>query len=1354
MEDEQLELLQRLQDASASPDALSVTVGSFKSFAQGLFGGIANLVEGIPQVDQFLRHINPITAPTTFLEDVFGGERIEDIRQEQVDLFTNAAEDINRFSARNINISPNEIPESGLGRFFLQDVPGAIGGTLPGLAASFVNPAFGASVFITQGAGEGASTAREAGFEGTTAGTARIIVGGALGAAEMIPIVKFLRRANILNKGATKNLVSQIFRTSGEEGLTEFFQSLASSGADVALLEDDKSLADSFTQALHEGAVGAVTGGLLGGGQVIPNIKRARQLRDLQDKFVRAGDTQEGTTLELLKNPLINQAIDDLDILIVETRDSGMTNAQNGQMRSLLGVIRGRPLLPTEDVTTALYASGFFGPSTRVPDGDNVALTLEDLEARDPKDMVLGIEQVKLNVAPDETFTPTTDRVSKLWGVTKRLFKQEFGKFGLFPDAIGELKQTQDQWYKGQVQAVEVSQGMFIRAAKDTYGSLENITQEDVDLINAALGDKSKISNLPEAMQEPVARMRGHVDALSKRLVDEGLIEGDLVGTIEDNLGFYLNRQYKLFTDPKWAKNIPNGVVERFRRWARESLLDDFVFAKTGIPQRKGQIKPKTFEDKSNISTRELRTRLQDSTTEEFQEFENYITRIQDKILYQDNNNPLPLVSKLDFLRKELGLFKQRKDIPEPIRQLMGEIKDPLSNYINSALRVANALASHKAAQSLSKDGLGIFFWKEDDLSQPEGLVPVSTAGNFNALKDPFAGLMTYSEIEREFQLRRDEFQHHGIIRGYMKFLTNIKIGKTVGSPQTQARNFIGNAPFAVAHGYFNPFDPLSYKNLQYMNQAFVKMFKAQVRPTGKTAALYEVRIQRMIELGILGQDVRSGELMDQMRSAYTKEFTNETLLEQEFGAGKTPWSRIARKLKSAHIFSKSSIGLAKKLYSANDAVWKAFAWESEVAKWTQLFPDLAIENIEQFAAKRIRNSFPTYDNIPRITKRFRFSPLVASFPSFASEVMRIGWNGGKMIKQELSDPQSIADELGLGRDLTEKEANAIRTSGARRLLGHTTAGLGTTVATAMFAQMWGVDQEDEDDMRRFLPKWQTHNELLILNHKVDSRGKKTTQFLDISYIDPYSYIKTPLIAAASGESFLDGSIKFITEFMDPFLSGEIGTSALLEVASNKVESTGRQIANPTESGTDQFVSYMAHLMKRIEPGVAVSGRKIVQAHKGEAGRIPIIEWGSLLGPRIQTHDPERALSFRVSARNKERRQILRQFTDVVRQRTSVSVQEIMSAYEQMEEVRQAQFEETHEDFKATIRQGVPFTKVLRIATDQRLGEQLSKEVLLGLYKPYKPSSSLIRDLGNRLVAGGESGLSSRILVLKLLQQQ
>lgn len=391
--------------------------------------------------------------------------------------------------------------------------------------------------------------------------------------------------------------------------------------------------------------------------------------------------------------------------------------------------------------------------------------------------------------------------------------------------AAGNLpKPVHDAWLKSRGEiAAEGKQIEF--AVRDLYQVLQkehgigtidklkrgmqDVPKEKVLLMDEALkGDMAAMGDLSPEVRTAITTMRGHVDRLSKTLIDRGLIDEQLAVRVDENLGAYLTRSYRIFDDPKWVENIPGEVRENFVKLL-ESDLGNRPAAET-----------------------KAREMLQDwsesGVTKEFQR------------------------GKLG--RKDLTQFMKRKDLAPEVRAVLGEYKDPVLNYARSVTKVARFIGDQQFLSEVRSKGMGEFLFEE---GQTKPGFEAQLAAEESAVMSPLNGLRTSPPIKEAFEgWQRSRPSDNLFFRGYFALNAISKGSKTIGSLLTQMRNLSGQPSFNLMSGHWN------FKE-------YGKAMKAVAADIGISNDVkwreYYTKLRR---LNLVDESAPAGELRDIMRDA------------------------------------------------------------------------------------------------------------------------------------------------------------------------------------------------------------------------------------------------------------------------------------------------------------------------------------------------------------------------------------------------------------------------------------------------------------------------------------------------------
>ena len=812
-----------------------------------------------------------------------------------------------------------------------------------------------------------------------------------------------------------------------------------------------------------------------------------------------------------------------------------------------------------------------------------------------------------------------------------QFFKREFTTAGDLPASVFQRKIRKDGWIGSHETQIRFTLADFRRASRKAFGTTKP-SEDQLRQIDDVLKGDATPETIPEALRPVVSQMREELDALSQRMIDSGVVEGDLVATVTRNLGVYTTRSYRVFDDPDWALKVAPDVRNR----AKALLRSEY---------------PTKTED----------------------EIEGLIA----SLLYRIEDGPVALILKGNLGSKDLSMLRRRKDIAPEIRALWGEFRDPRVNYARSVTKMSNTIANQEFLTEVRTEGLGTFF-HEQPLVLDGVQYKAQIAAEESSVMSPLNGLYTTPEINQAFKDALEPVQNGPWLRAYMKVNGVVKYSKTVGSVTTHIRNVIGNIGFAVANGHV-----LVYKAGTALRAVATQLASLDDR-------VWRDYYRHVQELGVVDQSAHAGELRAAIRDASAK---------PDDGLLTDPDVSVVRK----------GLGIVTDLYRAEDDVWKIYAFENEKARYARARPDLSEVELEQLVAGIVRNTYPTYSQVPRAVRAVRQFPLTGTFVSFPSEVFRVGYNTIDLALSELRDP-------------------ALRSIGAQRMAGIMVASTGVTAATVASRQLTGVTRQEEEDIRSFLPPWSENSNLLHLGKDADGKYR----YVDVSYTDPFSYLRKPIIAAMRGEDWQSSLVDAALEAFDPFLSEEILAERLLDVSRNTTQSGGR-VFNPADHPVRQFEDIASHVLDALEPGTISSARRIAMGISGKTtiyGRSydPTLEALAVMtGHRLSELDVRQAFAFRAREHNREIGNAQRILTSIVTRRGEVNDAEVEQAFREMNASRNVAFRDAHEDAMAALRLGMTRFQIVQALRVNGMSERNAAAVYAGRVPRYLPSDQLFQ---------------------------
>ena len=573
--------------------------------------------------------------------------------------------------------------------------------------------------------------------------------------------------------------------------------------------------------------------------------------------------------------------------------------------------------------------------------------------------------------------------------------------------------------------------------------------------------------------------------------------------------------------------------------------------------------------------------------------------KINDLINSADEQTANSFINTYVGTGKKRGILQQRKEVPEPIRKLYGEISDPVANYITTMSKMGSLLSSANFLQSVYDNGIGRYLFTKNDPNRTDDMVRISAVNN----KDygPLDGLYTYPELaDGLFPKNSQEFFFKGKWADfYLKtFMAFPRAAKTVLSPSTQLINFLSNVNFALINGHA----PISIMNGTMDMDSYKKSLKAIIATlNNKSDEELGKTIESYYDLGIIDQSVDVRELRDMLKESTNEEdllqrFTQEPTYKKQAG------NALTRPLKK--LFKGAS-----KLYRVGDDFWKIMGYEQESKTLAKVLfdkdikdlTDSELKQVQEEAGEMVKNQYPNYSRIPKIGRILKASPLVGNFISFQLESYRTAYNVafGKQGFASLINRGNKA-----GKDTPK--GKRLRKEGFRKLanmLGYIAMRDGAFYALAKFTggkllggilPMLGIGGFDDDEprdeeqqtlggltvkeqaIREFVYDWQKNSKLIVYQA---SDGK--LKFLDATTFDPFQMIDRLVNVFMQSKSGLDiiqgvvkeniqtfasldfvidaarksvkqyeskGSQNLFTDFLQPFLARAFAPGAVLQV--------------------------------------------------------------------------------------------------------------------------------------------------------------------------------------------------------------
>lgn len=503
-----------------------------------------------------------------------------------------------------------------------------------------------------------------------------------------------------------------------------------------------------------------------------------------------------------------------------------------------------------------------------------------------------------------------------------------------------------------QWMADDLTEAMRADADKKRFAEL---TPAEMRPVNAALaGDKTAFASLKPEVQAAVMRARDVVDGLSSRMIEEGVVPEAMRATVEANQGVYLNRSYKLFDDPNWAKSVPEAAKRRVMSVFMSQMPDLDEAGARGLV--------------NNLLHRE--------------------------------DGPVAAIAKMG--KREQGILTARSDIHPAVRAMWGEYEDPIVNFSKSVQRMTSLVEAAKFQREIEAMGRGKFLFDTpvgDHAAQVGGV----ERGVFKSLDDARARALEvdphaepgaaaaetgaertkslgglekyYTTPEIAATLRNLDGavkESNAVTKALLGLSGTVQFNQTVLSPVTHVRNMVGNVAIMAANGHFNvgAASPAT-KALRQMASSGDKGLREAVAEYAR--------------LGLVNDSLNAGLL----REVIAK-------------------SKLADKGGDGMLMKGARDVLAKtvKAYGMEDDFFKVYAFHNELAALEKAFPGADKASLKVRAAENVKNTVPTFSRAPAAVKGLRTQPFIGNFVAWPSELLRTSANTIDLALKEMATPE------------------------------------------------------------------------------------------------------------------------------------------------------------------------------------------------------------------------------------------------------------------------------------------------------------------------------------------------------------
>ena len=605
---------------------------------------------------------------------------------------------------------------------------------------------------------------------------------------------------------------------------------------------------------------------------------------------------------------------------------------------------------------------------------------------------------------------------------------------------------------------------------------------------SAVVNDILELKN-GERILKNLRAVRAVIDEKSAALVTDSTfskLPKETKENILENIGTYMHRSYRFFDDPTYkfkfgsigkylnlGKNERNKAVQEeflvlYNNWINK-LIDEAGYTReqavesTLVKASKGSNK--------GYSKREL------IIDEAKRNIDNLIKEYTELL---DNRKKMRAQGKGTNIPN--SAFLEKKDIPAHIRELLGEVKDPVAQMAATGEVLFNIYEKGKMVEMIAdgiEDNLKDVYAKEEfkkdfsKLTKPQKKLildrvnqePMIISNNnikerqkatYKQINDPMSPLNTkwvHNDIIEIIQSKpiyetsKDGIEG-GFWRGYFFALKNQRMVNVLLNSPTWGKNVIGTMYFNWANGWFNPTKQMV--NVKNMAEGILNGDQK-----------YMDMLTEMSENGLIGQSFNVNQIGLSGFSYYFSVTGDRSFYDKYVGKVRNMGKKVIADLGSTYAavddFGKMSIyqnereSFAKKLYG------------DEYANLN----DTQQKKVRAAAAERVKDNTPTWGRITKLGKAVQRMPI-GDFQGFRFEAFRSTY---RIIANLRDDIKTLTSD----DTLSDKQKSEYRKDIRRKLTGLGWVGVSgpyAIIKSVAYAYsgvlgMLGFDDEEETEQQR-----------------------------------------------------------------------------------------------------------------------------------------------------------------------------------------------------------------------------------------------------------------------------------------------
>jgi hypothetical protein len=821
-----------------------------------------------------------------------------------------------------------------------------------------------------------------------------------------------------------------------------------------------------------------------------------------------------------------------------------------------------------------------------------------------------------------------------------------------------------------------------------------------------------------------VAEMRVAIDRLSSQLSSELKTNDPLRAIVDQNIGIYLTRSYKIHQEEGYAQRILEDSEFAHQR-AQARVFFEKEWVRDTYERWRADVAYEPYTDAEVMVLVRAEAKAKDVGTRALNDF-------------VDRHGNTPKTFSRAMTRTDLSRFMQKGEVPDELRAILGEIQNPFENALRTYGNLAQFLGTQRLLNQYAKLGLdnGWLVPAQDVTDNPDKYRGYKPLVNTTDTKggDPLAEYYAEPDVVEAFQsmfgppapANRSTSKKliDGVITTAARAIGASMGMLTLGSASFFVRNIVGILSFVTANGFIP-----SLSNINASRLTIKQIYGSNLEGLGAD----------MVMLGVAEGSMVSQTMRDFMRGAIDDPETVSNQIEATIRELGTPASALAKAVKK----SKAAVDSLATLNDQIDLFYKAMYFAHEVDVQTKANKHRAVpytqDQIKQEAARVVRLTTQGRERVAPIFKEFGRSGLGMLFNSFfrfTAEIYRLP-----------------ASTIQLGVAETKSGNPVLKARGIKRLAGLGAALSMTHGAAEILKSMFGIEDDEEEMVRASQPPYGRDGNLFIT---VDEK-EGTLSTWDLTYTNPFSPVSDPIgrslqhIVRGDWEKVPGTIFKGLAA---SFLSPQIAVEAVGQAVYN-LDDYGRPLwleSDPWTYKAQKFLKHVAGNAYKLRTPVQFWKAYQAYTNSGVYDKDARFEKTSdllvreFMPFRIQTHKFEQT-ALKAFRTVKKQMDVGRAALSVFNSYEDLDQTRVDDAYERYERVQASTNQKLYDYSNGLMGLGLSYSQLQKIAAEADISKRrFEQAVRYKRFERYVPSKDAME---NYKKIGGDNNGAARVLYIR-----